>query len=165
MISDFEVGHNKPFAKGGEWNINNLRPICRTCNRSMRTMTIEEFKKKFFGKKERKVLKKQTEAKRENVSTLNKKAPMIEEFEDGSFVFLQKDLLVPQKIMLSLYHYYPKRVSNADLTKCVKSQLPYVNRCLGELVSQSLVHETKDGFKLTRLGKKHVEDEILAKTC
>ena len=47
----FEVGHNKPFAKGGKWNINNLRPICRTCNRSMGTMTIESFKKKYFSKK------------------------------------------------------------------------------------------------------------------
>jgi 5-methylcytosine-specific restriction endonuclease McrA len=46
---DFEVGHNKPFTKGGEWNINNLRPICRTCNRSMGTMTIEAFKRKYFG--------------------------------------------------------------------------------------------------------------------
>ena len=47
-FTDFEVGHNKPFIKGGEWNVNNLRPICRTCNRSMGTMTIEEFKKRFF---------------------------------------------------------------------------------------------------------------------
>jgi len=35
---------------------------------------------------------------------------------------------------------------------------------LGELVGESLVHETKDGFKLTKLGKKYVEDEILTKT-
>lgn len=48
---NFEVGHNKPFAKGGKWNINNLRAICRTCNRSMGTMTIEAFKKNYFDKR------------------------------------------------------------------------------------------------------------------
>jgi len=48
-FTDFEVGHNKPLAKGGTSNINNLRPICRTCNRSMGTMAIETFKKKYFG--------------------------------------------------------------------------------------------------------------------
>ena len=50
-FTDFEVGHNRPFSKGGTWNINNLRPICRTCNRSMGTMSIEAFKRKYFAKK------------------------------------------------------------------------------------------------------------------
>ena len=45
-LFNFEVGHNKPFSKGGEWNINNLRPLCRSCNRSMGTMTVEKYKKK-----------------------------------------------------------------------------------------------------------------------
>ena len=45
--TDFEVGHNKAVAKGGKDNISNLRPICRQCNRSMRTMSIEQYKKKF----------------------------------------------------------------------------------------------------------------------
>jgi 5-methylcytosine-specific restriction endonuclease McrA len=47
--TSFEVGHNKPFSKGGEWNINNLRPLCRSCNRSMGTMTAEKYKKKYFS--------------------------------------------------------------------------------------------------------------------
>lgn len=48
-FTDFEVGHNKAASKGGSWNLQNLRPICRTCNRSMGTMAIETFKKKYFG--------------------------------------------------------------------------------------------------------------------
>jgi len=61
-FTDFEVGHNKAFSKGGTWNKNNLRPICRTCNRSMGTMTIEAFKRKYFDKK--RVVKKKRTRKR-----------------------------------------------------------------------------------------------------
>lgn len=40
----FEVGHNIPESKGGATNINNLRPICSKCNRSMGDeYTIDEF--------------------------------------------------------------------------------------------------------------------------
>ena len=42
----FEVGHNTPHSKGGTIDINNLRPICSTCNKSMGDRyTIDEFSK------------------------------------------------------------------------------------------------------------------------
>lgn len=42
----FEVGHNIPSSKGGETVIDNLRPICSSCNRSMgNKYTIDEFSK------------------------------------------------------------------------------------------------------------------------
>jgi 5-methylcytosine-specific restriction endonuclease McrA len=41
---NFEVGHNIPESKGGTLNIDNLRPICTKCNRSMGNMySIDEF--------------------------------------------------------------------------------------------------------------------------
>jgi 5-methylcytosine-specific restriction endonuclease McrA len=41
---NFEVGHNIPESKGGRTDINNLRPICAKCNRSMADdYTIDEF--------------------------------------------------------------------------------------------------------------------------
>ena len=40
----FEVGHNIPESKGGKTSIDNLRPICSKCNKSMGdTYTIDEF--------------------------------------------------------------------------------------------------------------------------
>jgi len=42
----FEVGHNKPHSKGGKLEIDNLLPICSTCNKSMGDRyTIDEFSK------------------------------------------------------------------------------------------------------------------------
>lgn len=48
-ISDFDVGHNVARAKGGTNSVSNLRPLCRPCNLSMGTNSIEQFKKKYFG--------------------------------------------------------------------------------------------------------------------
>lgn len=40
----FEVGHNVPVSKGGTTDIDNLRPICPGCNRSMgNKYTIDQF--------------------------------------------------------------------------------------------------------------------------
>lgn len=40
----FEVGHNVPRSKGGTDDIDNLRPICSSCNKSMgNSWTIDEF--------------------------------------------------------------------------------------------------------------------------
>jgi hypothetical protein len=50
-FTDFEASHNIPHVDGGEWHVENLRPCCRTCNRSMGTMTVDEFKKRFFESK------------------------------------------------------------------------------------------------------------------
>ena len=40
----FEVGHNIPESKGGTIDLDNLRPICSKCNRSMGDdYSIDEF--------------------------------------------------------------------------------------------------------------------------
>jgi len=42
----FEAGHNIPHSKGGMTSIENLRPICPACNRSMvNKYTIDQFNK------------------------------------------------------------------------------------------------------------------------
>jgi hypothetical protein len=45
--SDFECGHVIAEALGGKTDVDNLRPICITCNRGMLTKNLYEFKKQF----------------------------------------------------------------------------------------------------------------------
>lgn len=45
---DFECGHVVPVARGGSNTISNLRPICRSCNRSMGVMVLTAFQERHF---------------------------------------------------------------------------------------------------------------------
>lgn len=49
-FTDFEVGHNKAVSRGGKNNIENLRPICRSCNHGMKSKTIEWYRNKYYVK-------------------------------------------------------------------------------------------------------------------
>lgn len=45
----FHCGHVVSHADGGSMNIDNLRPICASCNLSMHTQNMNEFRLQFFG--------------------------------------------------------------------------------------------------------------------
>lgn len=45
----FHCGHVVSHADGGSMNIDNLRPICASCNLSMHTQNMNEFRQEFFG--------------------------------------------------------------------------------------------------------------------
>ena len=45
----FEVGHVIPVADGGNDSVDNLEPVCRSCNRSMGKRNMLEFKKTHFS--------------------------------------------------------------------------------------------------------------------
>ncbi len=45
-VYNWEAGHNIPHSKGGDMTVDNLRPICSRCNKSMSdTYTIDEWNK------------------------------------------------------------------------------------------------------------------------
>lgn len=48
---NFEAGHVVSVKKGGSDVLENLRPICSSCNKSMGTENLEEFKQKYFERK------------------------------------------------------------------------------------------------------------------
>ena len=49
----FDCGHIISVANGGSDTIDNLKPICDTCNKSMGTENLEVFKKKYFPQKKK----------------------------------------------------------------------------------------------------------------
>jgi hypothetical protein len=50
-VSNFDCGHIISVKEGGEDIIHNLAPICRTCNLSMGTENLNEFKERYFSDK------------------------------------------------------------------------------------------------------------------
>lgn len=70
-FTNFQVGHNKAVAKGGKNHITNLRPICGTCNRGMRTKSIEAYRKKYFAKPTKKKPTKRKSPKKKPKNTLD----------------------------------------------------------------------------------------------
>lgn len=47
-ITAHDCGHIIPESKGGETNLANLRPVCKTCNTSMATKHMDDFKQMFM---------------------------------------------------------------------------------------------------------------------
>ena len=45
---DFDCGHVVAESLGGMTTVNNMRPICAKCNRSMKAMNMNEFIEKYF---------------------------------------------------------------------------------------------------------------------
>lgn len=45
---DFECGHVLAVCKGGTNTLENLRPICGCCNKSMGSQNLESFKTEYF---------------------------------------------------------------------------------------------------------------------
>ena len=50
-VSNFDCGHIISVKDGGEDIIHNLSPICRSCNLSMGTGDLNEFKERYFSDK------------------------------------------------------------------------------------------------------------------
>ena len=48
LRDEFEAGHVIASINGGEDKIDNLRTICKACNRSMGTQNLNKFKEKYF---------------------------------------------------------------------------------------------------------------------
>lgn len=49
---NFDCGHIVAAARGGKNVPDNLRPVCSTCNKSMGTQNMDEFKRIYFSKSE-----------------------------------------------------------------------------------------------------------------
>lgn len=51
VLGSWHVGHNVSEAKGGDFSIDNFRPICQQCNSSMGTTSIDDFSRNYSSYK------------------------------------------------------------------------------------------------------------------
>ena len=56
----FDCGHVISVANGGTDQLDNLQPVCSTCNKSMGTQNMIEFKQQYFKEKTPKLMNTQT---------------------------------------------------------------------------------------------------------
>tara|TARA_R100000750_G_C2338709_1_gene93232 strand:+ start:321 stop:1391 length:1071 start_codon:yes stop_codon:yes gene_type:complete len=49
-LEGWEAGHVEAVANGGSDHIDNLRPVCSTCNKSMSTMNLNEYIRRYHSK-------------------------------------------------------------------------------------------------------------------
>ena len=102
------------------------------------------------------------EANRIIISVSEKKIPLIEEFEDKTILVLRKDMPLTHEILTVLYHYYPARLSDVQLSGILRYyNLSYLRGRLTRLASERLVHMIGRNSKLTKLGIDFVEKKIL----
>ena len=69
-----------------------------------------------------------------------------------------------EEILVTLYYYYPKRLTVKKFMKILKyDNLQYLNRVLNDLEIARFIHITEEEAKLTRLGIKFAEEKILVR--
>jgi 5-methylcytosine-specific restriction endonuclease McrA len=90
-FDDFEVGHKIPVSRGGDDNIDNLRPICRPCNLGMGDMPMDDYIKDYYPQSE----KNDVDIRGyNNITDEDKKQLILNDFEE-----------VIKKINLFIYEY------------------------------------------------------------
>lgn len=93
-------------------------------------------------------------------SFIRPKLPYIEEFENGEIMILVEVNSCFKKILLSLYHYYPNRLSNEQLRGIIKNESTNnVLTSLGNTEKKKMVHRNNLGSKLTEKGVRHIENK------
>ncbi len=96
-FKNFECGHILSERQGGETVESNLRPICSSCNKSMATRHMEEFKKYFDYEINKDVkLKEEIKLKEEVKSTINETQPKeeVKPKEDVKEISSEEDINV-----------------------------------------------------------------------
>jgi len=93
-------------------------------------------------------------------SIVSKQIPLIEEFEDGSIIVLNKQISFQDKLLLTIYHI-DKRVSYDELMNLIGiKKRKKITDAMKNLRNKLLIHQNDKGIRLTRLGLKTVENII-----
>ena len=95
-VWDFECGHVQSHAEGGPISLENLRPICGSCNKSMGSTNLFEYKKTFYSGS-KKVKENLVETPKKVKESLEKpcrkiKPTLRDEFDPDEWVDLKSDV-------------------------------------------------------------------------
>ena len=71
QINNFEIGHVTAFSEGGSDEIDNLRPICSLCNKSMGTKNLNVFIQEFGFKNNNQDINEELESNIKNIKKNN----------------------------------------------------------------------------------------------
>jgi hypothetical protein len=90
-------------------------------------------------------------------SLMEKKIPVIENFEDGQIMILKRDLKFGEELLLILYQFQ-KRLSTKELNHILKPKKPsYITTYLNILYDKKLIHLNENGAIINKNGIKEVE--------
>jgi hypothetical protein len=89
---------------------------------------------------------------------ISKKIPTIEEFEEGEYMILKKNMKYGDELLLWLYHFN-RRMNSKELIKITKPKKPsYVSTYLKRLFDDKLIHVNKEGAIINKNGIVEVEN-------
>lgn len=102
-----------------------------------------------------------TEASEFIHSLIDRRIPLIEEFEDGSLMVLKEGISFKDELLLAL-NKHNKRLTKDEIKKMIKVEYPQLlNTTISDLEKKKFVHVNESGVMITRLGIQEAEKIIL----
>lgn len=102
-----------------------------------------------------------TEASEFIHSLIDRRIPLIEEFEDGSLLILNDKVTFRDELLLAL-NKVNKRVTKDEIKKLIKVEYQQkLNTTINDLEEKRFVHVNDNGVMITRLGIQEAEKAIL----
>lgn len=96
-------------------------------------------------------------------SMMEKKIAVLQEFEDGSLMILDKNMLFKDEILITLYRH-SRRINNEQLKNMLNPEYSSkITTYLRLLFKERLVHLNNEGSIITSLGTRYVEENLLNK--
>jgi hypothetical protein len=134
-VFNFEVGHDKAKSKGGVDDIENLRPICRSCNTSMGTQSIESIRAKHFSSNSKLATVNNNKPKKNAI----KSRPATKEELNSLTLSRLKELATKHKIKVrgTTYNEMLFGVKISSQTNH-PTKRQYVNKLLGVVMAQEI---------------------------
>jgi 5-methylcytosine-specific restriction endonuclease McrA len=141
-IDNFELGHIVAHSNGGGDNVDNLRPICGLCNKSMGTENLLDFKEKY------------------GLNNITDPAYFVEKLEECSH--LHTSLMAEQEPLLLTTEKFNQNISDIDdNTECLTNMITLNKDNLSKNTSDYNKKVSALKLELKKLDTKHITETTL----